>query len=56
MGYPRLFDTAGPPIIPVERQILVNGGTAGLNLTIASAATTARTLHGTVNLKQLARP
>ncbi|MFJ6028516.1 SGNH/GDSL hydrolase family protein [Pseudarthrobacter sp. NPDC092424] len=47
LGYPMLFDTSAVPIIPTPAQALVNGGTAGLNLTIASAAATAKNLFGT---------
>lgn len=47
LGYPMLFDTNGAALIPPAAQALVNGGTAGLNLTIASAAATARGLYGT---------
>lgn len=47
LGYPMLFDTSGAPLISPAAQSLVNGGTAGLNLTIASAAATARNLFGT---------
>lgn len=45
-GYPRLFNPAGAPVIPVENQRLVNQGTALLNATIAAAAATAKALYG----------
>lgn len=47
LGYPMLFDTSVAPLISPAAQALVNGGTAGLNLTIASAAETAKNLYGT---------
>ncbi|MEW9872844.1 SGNH/GDSL hydrolase family protein [Arthrobacter sp. HS15c] len=46
LGYARLFNTAGFPVIPVDRQGLINAGTVGLNTTIASAAAEANTLYG----------
>jgi hypothetical protein len=44
-GYPRMFNPAGAPVIPVENQRLVNQGTALLNATIATAAATANALY-----------
>jgi lysophospholipase L1-like esterase len=46
LGYPRLLNPAGAPVIPVEHQRLVNQGTALLNATIATAAATAKVLYG----------
>lgn len=46
LGYAMLFNTAGFPVIPADRQVLINAGTAGLNATIASAAAEANTLYG----------
>jgi len=46
LGYPRLFNTSGAPIIPVENQALVNQGTALLNTTIAASVATANALYG----------
>ena len=46
LGYPRLFNTAGAPIIPVDNQNLVNRGTALLNTTIASSIAAANILYG----------
>jgi len=46
LGYAMLFNTAGFPVIPVDRQMLINGGTTGLNATIASAAAEANALYG----------
>ncbi|MFD5276294.1 SGNH/GDSL hydrolase family protein [Pseudarthrobacter sp. NPDC058362] len=47
LGYPMLFDASRAPLISPAAQTLVNSGTAGLNLTIASAAATAKNLFGT---------
>ncbi|WP_246857291.1 SGNH/GDSL hydrolase family protein [Pseudarthrobacter sp. NIBRBAC000502770] len=46
LGYPRLFNPAGVPIIPVDNQALVNRGTALLNTTIAASVATANILYG----------
>jgi lysophospholipase L1-like esterase len=46
LGYPRLFNTLGAPVIPVENQALVNQGTALLNTTIAASVATANALYG----------
>ncbi|MGM9473899.1 SGNH/GDSL hydrolase family protein [Pseudarthrobacter sp. YS3] len=46
LGYAMLFNTAGFPVLPADRQELINSGTAGLNATIASAAAEANTLYG----------
>jgi lysophospholipase L1-like esterase len=46
LGYSKLFNTAGAPVIPVDRQMAINDGTTGLNQIIASAADTANTLYG----------
>ena len=42
LGYPSLFNTAGSSLVPVERQMLINEGTAALNRTIAAAAAQAK--------------
>jgi lysophospholipase L1-like esterase len=38
LGYPRLFNPAGFPVLPEEKQELINQGTALLNEAISSAA------------------
>ena len=46
LGYAKLFNTDGFPVIPVERQSLINLGTTNLNSTIALAAAEANVLYG----------
>lgn len=46
LGYAMLFNPAGFPVIPADRQVLINAGTAGLNATIESAAAEAKALYG----------
>jgi lysophospholipase L1-like esterase len=46
LGYAMLFNPAGFEVIPVDRQLLINAGTAALNTTIASAAAEANALYG----------
>jgi lysophospholipase L1-like esterase len=45
LGYPKLFDPLGLPIIPPSNQVLVNQGTALLNATIAASVASANTFH-----------
>ena len=45
LGYPRLFDPTGLPVMPPENQILVNQGTALLNATIAASVARANALY-----------